>query len=137
MGANVSIGPGVEINALGSDGIVLGDHVTIDAGAILRATGVVRHLGRGIHVGARSSIGAYNILLGQGGVFIGEDCLLGPHVTVVSENHTYDRTDKPIREQGELRSSVVIDDDVWLALVQLSCLASGLAAGRSWLRVPS
>lgn len=114
LGKNTSIGSGVSIDALSENGVTLGDHVTIDQGAILRGSGVIRHLGVGIDVGARTSIGAFNVLLGQGGISIGEDCLLSPSVTVVSENHIYADPSVPIRAQGEERLRTVIEQDVWI-----------------------
>lgn len=114
LGRNTSIGSGVTIDALSERGIRLGDNVTIDSGAILRGSGVIRHLGVGIDIGARTSIGAFNVLLGQGGIVIGEDCLLSPKVTVVSENHIYADTMVPIREQGEERLPTIIGADVWI-----------------------
>lgn len=114
LGTRVRIGAGVELNCLGRDGIHLGDQVTIDSQATMRASGVVRNLGMGIRVGSRTSIGAFNVILGQGGVTIGSDCLLGPSVTIVSENHNFNDTSIPIREQGETRSAVTIGNDVWI-----------------------
>lgn len=114
LGTGTVIGAGVTIDALSTKGVVLSAHVTVDQGAILRGSGVIRNLGVGIFVGPRTSIGAFNVILGQGGVRIGADCLLGPSVTVVSENHVYIRPDIPIREQGEVRSETVIGDDVWI-----------------------
>jgi len=71
-------------------------------------------MGIGVSVGNRSSVGAYNVILGQGGVYVGQDCLLGPHVTIVSENHIFGDTGQPIRLQGEKRARVEIHDDVWI-----------------------
>jgi acetyltransferase-like isoleucine patch superfamily enzyme len=114
LGVDTVIGSGVTIDALSKKGVSLGAHVTVDQGAILRGSGVIRNLGEGILIGPRTSIGAFNVILGQGGVRIGADCLLGPSVTVVSENHVYIEPDVPIREQGEVRAETVIGDDVWI-----------------------
>ena len=114
LGSDTILGHGVTIDALSRKGVVLRDHVTVDQGAILRGSGVIRNLGVGIVIGPRTSIGAFNVLLGQGGIRIGSDCLLGPSVTVVSENHVYVDDSRPIREQGEVRAETVIGDDVWI-----------------------
>lgn len=114
LGADTVIGAGVTIDALSKKGVVLGPHSTVDQGAILRGSGVIRNLGVGILIGPRTSIGAFNVILGQGGVRIGADCLIGPSVTVVSENHVYIQPAVPIREQGEVRAETVIGDDVWI-----------------------
>jgi acetyltransferase-like isoleucine patch superfamily enzyme len=114
VGISVAIGQGVVINALSSGGVRLGDHVTVDVGAVVRGSGVIRDVGVGIIVGSRSSVGAYNMLLGAGGLYIGDDVLLGPSVTVVTENHRFDDLSIPIRLQGEERRSVTISDGVWI-----------------------
>ncbi|WP_378147689.1 DapH/DapD/GlmU-related protein [Cnuibacter sp. UC19_7] len=114
LGRGVSIGDRVQIDALSKQGIYFGDSVTIDTGAILRASGVLRHLGVGIRIGERTAIGAYNVILGQGGIAIGQDCLLGPNVCVVSENHNFNDVARPIREQGESRLPTTIGNDVWI-----------------------
>ncbi|WP_439937227.1 acyltransferase [Nocardia sp. N13] len=113
-GRFVTVGPDVIIDSISKSGVTLGDRVTIDRGALLRGSGVYRNLGEGIKIGDRSAVGAYNVILGQGGVEIGRDCLIGPHVTIVSENHVISDPHVPIREQGEERRRTVIGDDVWI-----------------------
>ncbi len=114
MGRRVSLANNVVIRALSVNGIQLGDSVTVDEGAVLRGSGVLRHLGVGIQIGDRTAIGIHNVILGAGGVQIGDDCLLGPFVTVVSENHIFSDPHRPIREQGEERKPTIIGDDVWI-----------------------
>lgn len=114
VGTNVVFGNDVTISAVSVDGISMGDNVTIDNHAILRASGVIRNLGVGIAIGPRTSIGAFNFIHGGGGVSIGSDCLLGPYVSIYSENHNYQEIGKPIRMQGETRAAVSIENDVWI-----------------------
>jgi acetyltransferase-like isoleucine patch superfamily enzyme len=114
IGRGASIGDRVSINAFSSNGIQVGEKVTIDVGAQLRASGAIRERGVGIRIGSRSAIGAYNIIFGQGGVRIGDDCLLGPLVTIVSANHDFGSSTIPIREQSETAAPVEIGNDVWI-----------------------
>ncbi|OZF37323.1 acyltransferase [Rhodococcus sp. 14-2483-1-2] len=114
MGSNVVFGSRVAINALSINGVSIGNSCTLDDGATLRGSGVIRNLGIGIVIGDRSAVGAGNIILGQGGVRIGKDCLLGPNVTIVSENHIFKERTVNIRQQGESRSPVSIGNDVWI-----------------------
>lgn len=114
MGTNVVLGSGVTINAISVDGVSIGNSCTLDDGATLRGSGVIRNLGIGITIGDRSAVGARNIILGQGGVQIGMDCLLGPNVTIVSENHIFEDRSVTIRQQGESRSPISIGNDVWI-----------------------
>lgn len=110
----VSIGDCVTIDAMAAEGIRIGRRSTIDDYAILRGSGVVRNLGEGITIGENTSIGAYNVILGQGGVSIGADCLLGPNVTILSENHNFGDVCSPIRSQGETRIRTEVGDNVWI-----------------------
>lgn len=114
VGNKVSFGERVTINAVSVDGVSLGDFVTIDDQAILRASGVLRNLGTGIEIGSSTSIGAFNFIHGGGGVTVGKNCLFGPYVSVYSENHNFSDTALPIRKQGETRLPVRIGDDVWI-----------------------
>lgn len=114
LGKRISISQYVEIDARSINGITIGDSSTIDSFAILRSSGVLRNLGIGIHIGHYTSIGARNFLHGGGGIVIGRGCLLGPDVKIFSENHVISSLDVEIRDQGEIRSEVVIEDDVWV-----------------------
>lgn len=114
VGTGVSLGKGVVLEARSRSGISLGDSVTVDENALLRASGVLRNLGEGIVVGDRTAIGWNNFIHGGGGVLIGQDCLLGPSVSIFSENHRVDDVSTPIRNQGEVRSQVILGDDVWV-----------------------
>lgn len=114
IGKGCSIGQGVTINAVSRTGVTLGDRVTIDRDASLLGSAVIRSLGEGISIGSGSSVGAFNVIHGGGGVRIGQDVLLGPFVAIYSENHQYHDLDIPIRLQGHMRSSVDIGRDVWI-----------------------
>ena len=46
---------------------------------------------------------------------IGDDVMFGPEVTILSGGHNFERTDIPMREQGNTpRRPVVIGNDVWI-----------------------
>lgn len=128
LGRNTSIARDVVIDALAATGVSLGTAATIDQGAILRGSGVVRNLGVGIHIGERAAIGAFNFLHGGGGIEIGQDCLLGPFVKIFSENHVTDDLKTPIIEQGETRAAVKLERDVWVGAS--STILAGVTVGR-------
>ena len=102
------------IECFGIDGITLGDRVTVGSYSSLMASTVVREPGKGIVIGDNTAVGIRNTIWGQGGVVIGNDCLLGPDVFIVSENHTFDSRSAPILNQPGSRDAVVIGDDCWL-----------------------
>jgi acetyltransferase-like isoleucine patch superfamily enzyme len=135
LGHQVVLNDFVTIDAASKEGVRLHDRATVDQYAVIRGSGVIRNLGTGVTVGARSAIGAFNVLLGQGGISIGEDCLLAPHVTVVSENHNFDDAGDVIRAQGETRARTMIGNDVWIGagavILGGACIGDGavVAAG--------
>lgn len=114
VGAGVCFGDDVRVEAFSVNGITLGANVTVGRGATIAASGVIANPGTGVVVGDGTAIGMYNTIWGQGGVVIGRDCLLGPNVVIVSENHIYRDSTTPIRLQGEDRRSVIVGDDCWL-----------------------
>ncbi|WPU08585.1 acyltransferase [Pseudarthrobacter oxydans] len=92
------------------------------------ATAVIREQGVGVEVGDDTSIGRSNIIWGQGGVKIGANCLLGPDVSIFSENHVYADPRVPIRLQGNHRAGVTIEDDCWIGAG--STILAGVVIGR-------
>ena len=113
-GPDLVIGEHSFFQCFGGDGIRIGDRVTIGAFSILMASVVLREPGVGISIGNQTSIGVRATIWGQGGVSIGDNCLLGPDVFIVSENHIYERRDVPIAQQGGKRLAVVVGNDCWL-----------------------
>ncbi|WP_245541540.1 acyltransferase [Smaragdicoccus niigatensis] len=114
VGKWVCFGDDVVIDAFSRNGVTIGDYVTVGRGASILGSGVIANPGEGISIGEGTSIGSFNVIWGQGGVTIGENCLFGPNVVVVSENHRIGDLDLPIRLQGEDRAPVGIGDNCWL-----------------------
>ena len=114
VGRGVIFASDVVLEAYSQNGIQLGDRVTVARGASLLASGVIREPGVGIWVGDDTAIGMHNVIWGQGGVRIGRDCLLGPQVLMVSENHTYSDPELLIRQQPGARAAITIGDDCWI-----------------------
>ncbi len=85
----------------------------------IKSAGEIINIGYGarIHkntiIGNQSGVGRDCEL--QNGVTIGDKVLMGPNVYVVTQNHVFSDTTKPIIEQAmtELRP-VVIEDDCWI-----------------------
>lgn len=114
VGRGVSFGDRARIEAYCRDGVVIGDNVTIGSGSLVAGSGVIAEPGEFVRIGNRTAIGMNNIIWGQGGVTIGEDCLLGPDVVIVSENHGSSSVETLIREQGPVRAPIVIGDNCWI-----------------------
>lgn len=46
-------------------------------------------------------------------IIIGDNCLLGPDVTIINSNHSIDKN-QLIREQSDINLPIVIGNDVWI-----------------------
>lgn len=72
-------------------------------------------------LGINCSIGQY--------VYIGANVLMGPNVTIITQNHKHELVDIPIRLQGyEPIKPVTIHDDVWIG--QNVLIMPGVTIGR-------
>lgn len=110
----LTIGRNVTIDSLSSEGVKLGNNVNIPDGSFFRCTGVISDLGKGLIVGNNTGFGHYNFINAQGGVEIGDDVIMGSHVSILAENHNFDNLDEPIRLQGVTRKGIVIESNVWI-----------------------
>ncbi len=113
FGRGITIERGVILDGLSRRGVEIGDEVMIGAYSIIRAS-MLSNLGEGLSIGKQSSLDSYSFIGAGGGVFIGDCVIMGQHVSFHAENHQYDRTDVPIREQGTSRQGIVIQDDCWV-----------------------
>lgn len=113
-GKNLLLGDNVSIDALSSNGISFGNHVSIARDSILFCTGVIAQKGTGITIGNRTGIGARAFLAGQGGITIGNDVITGPNIQVFSENHNFSNLTQTIKEQGVTKKPTVIGNNCWI-----------------------
>jgi acetyltransferase-like isoleucine patch superfamily enzyme len=74
---------------------------------------LLAHDGR-IRLGDHVSVNPFSVLYGAGGLTIGSNVLIAPHVVIVPANHRFEDPDVPIRSQGESRRGIAIGDDVWI-----------------------
>ncbi|HCC07296.1 MAG TPA: acetyltransferase [Clostridiales bacterium] len=69
--------------------------------------------GIGINIGDNSGLGINARV--QGPLVIGKNVMMGPDVIIYTKNHSFNNTDVPMMEQGELEpEKVTISDDVWI-----------------------
>ena len=99
FGKRVSIGNHVYIDALSSEGIRLGNNVSVGKATKIECTGSLRTLGKGLEVGDNVGLGTDNFYGCAGGIRIGQDTIVGNFVSFHAENHNYSRTDVPIRSR--------------------------------------
>lgn len=88
--------------------IKIGARTFIDRGVIIRP------LGGHVVVGDDCSVNAYCVLLGGGGIQIGDCTRIAAHSVIVASNHNFSDPDKAIKDQGLTLKGVVIERDVWI-----------------------
>lgn len=110
------------IETLGGGSIKIGRHCSIhDYAKILT-------YGGNIEIGDNVSIHPYCLFHGNGGLKIGNDVRIAPHVVMLASNHIFKDKDTPIRLQGVEAKGIVIEDDVWLGV---NCIVlDGVTIGR-------
>lgn len=111
---NLSIADDCYIDALSIDGVSFGNNVSINKRVVIECTGSMKSLGRGLSVGNNVGIGSNSFLGCAGGIEIGDDTIIGNFVSFHSENHVFDRLDKPIRLQGVSQKGIKVGRDCWI-----------------------
>ena len=114
IGKSVTIGDYVEINALSKNGVSIGNNVSILKNTIIECTGVIRNIGEGLVIGDNVGIAQNCFIQVRGRVFIGDNVIFGPNVSIFSENHNFNNPDLPVSVQGETRKGVTIEEGVWI-----------------------
>lgn len=67
-----------------------------------------------IKIGSNCTIHPYCVLLGEGGITIGDDVRIATSTIIVSANHVYADKSVPICKQGMDARGVKIGNDIWI-----------------------
>ena len=102
------------INAVSRGGVRIGKTCSIGRNAIIDCTGVLEELGESLIIGDNVGISPYLTLFVRGKVIIGKDTIIGPNVTIVSENHVADSLETPVRKQGTIRKGIIVGSNCWI-----------------------
>lgn len=109
---NASIHSTAEVNAgvkLGADGSIV-----VEEGCFVGEGVVFDPSGGSIRLGRNSLVNVYTVLIGHGGIDVGEDVLVGPHTTIVAADHTYADRERRINAQPISAEGIEIGSDVWI-----------------------
>lgn len=82
----------------------------------------------GLIVGDNSNIGPFSYIGCSGLITIGSNVMISPRVSIYAENHNFERTDIPMKDQGVTRKDVIIEDDCWIAAN--SVVLAGVTIGK-------
>lgn len=114
VGPKTKLHDGVKIDALSTDGVVIGDHVVLGHDTVIECTGSLSHVGKGVRIGNRTTFGNNCFFGAAGGIEIGEDVVAGQFIRFHSENHNFNDLDKLIREQGVTHKGIKIGNNCWI-----------------------
>lgn len=115
IGQRVKIEDGAFLQTVSKNGVILGDNVTICQNAIIRPSGFYGgNLGWGLVMGHHSSIGAASYIGCSGKIIIGNNVMIGPHCTMIAENHNFVELDIDMNKQGVSNKGIEIKDNVWI-----------------------
>lgn len=114
FGKFLRLGNSVYLSALGKEGIIFGNNVSIGAHSRVIVSTSLNNLGRFIKLGNNVGIGEFAYLGGGGGLEIGDDCIVGQYLSCHPENHNHNDIDVPIRHQGVVRKGIKIGSNCWI-----------------------
>jgi len=112
-GVGFYLGPNSYLDCLCSDGVRIGDNVTIREFAWMQLTSNLKEPGTRIEIGSNTYIGPRANLGAAAPLVIGSKCQIGAGVSFVAENHLFS-ADADIFGQGVSREGIVIGDDCWV-----------------------
>jgi len=118
--SNIHLGNSVYVDSMSrlhasQAAIDLGDFTRVMRGAYLCTYVSNARPGEGISTGARCWIGVNAVLAsGQGGLFLGDEVLIGPQAVLVTGDHDFSRLDQPATQRGYTGRPISIGDNVWI-----------------------
>ncbi len=114
LGNGATLNDGCAIRAMSRGGITAGKAFSLGQNSIIECTGVLSELGESLTVGNNVGISPGAFISVRGSVVIGDDTIIGPGATIISENHNFADFAVPIRKQGVTRKGITIGNNVWL-----------------------
>lgn len=106
LGRGVECAPGLMMSRRGS--VTIGDGCTLENGIIIHPRG------GSIRIGCFVFLGPHTVIYGQGGVEIGNDCLIAMHCRILSSEHEIAPVGHVIRSRSDILRPTRIGRDVWL-----------------------
>lgn len=114
IGSKTKIHDRCKIDALSTNGVVIGNHVVLGERTCIECTGSLQNLGKGVVIGNRSTFATDCFFGAAGGIEIGEDVMVGQYVRFHSENHRYDNVNTLINRQGVTHKGIKIGNNCWI-----------------------
>jgi acetyltransferase-like isoleucine patch superfamily enzyme len=113
-GKMVKLGKHVTLSGLGTEGLALGNNVSIGDFSKVIVSTTYNNLGKSISIGNNVGIGEFAYLGGAGGLTIGDNCIVGQYFSCHPENHNYKDANELIKHQGVNRQGITIGENCWI-----------------------
>lgn len=98
-----------------AQGVTLGAGVSFGAHSQLRPSSLYGGLlGEGCEIGAGTTFGPLAYIGCAGMIRIGRDCMFGPRVSLIAENHVITARADSMKNAGVTRAGIEIGDDCWI-----------------------
>ena len=115
FGKGLNVGYRCYIDALSKGGLTMGDNVSMGNYTTIRLTGSLKRIANYIRIGNNVGLGTHGYYgCGVGFLEIGDNTIFGNYVSIHPENHNYEDSDIPIREQGVSGKGIVIGANCWI-----------------------
>ncbi|RZJ71970.1 acyltransferase [Flavobacterium sp.] len=114
FGKSVTIESHVKIDGYAKEGVQLGNGVKIGSYSWVSCTSHFSKYGKGLKIGNNSAVGQFTEFGAAGGIEIGNDVIMGSYISFHSENHNFEDTSKPIREQGVTSKGIKLGNNIWV-----------------------
>lgn len=114
LGAKTKLHDKVKIDALSTDGVVIGENCVLGRNTCIECTGSLQHLGKGVVIGNGTTFGGDCFFGAAGGISIGDNVMAGQYVRFHSENHNFKDRDLLIKDQGVTHKGITIGNNCWI-----------------------
>ncbi len=110
--------------------LTIGENSSISSFTKINASRGPMVIGKNVSIAKGCHIGS-----GKKGIYIGDDCLISPHVLILGGNYRYDRLDIPIKDQGHVSKGIRISANVWIGAG--ACIMDGSEIGSGAIITPN
>lgn len=114
FGKSVTIEHDSVIDGYAINRLIFGNNVKIGAFTLVTCTSHLSKYGKGITIGDNSAVGRFTEFGASGGIEIGENVIMGSYVSFHSENHNYNDSTKPIKDQGVSSKGIKLGNNIWV-----------------------
>ena len=114
IGRCPNIGSQVTIKCLSRRGVKIGDNFTIRDSSKIDCIGVLAEPSEGIVIGDNVGVSEHCFIQVRGFLEVGDNVIVGPNTTIITENHNFRNPVAPVRLQGTNRKGTIIHNNVWI-----------------------